>query len=69
MSYTHQVAVAAHVSRQKPINQQLEKQIPKTQPKRRHSFLKQLSALCYLLRQGLAIWNDHGSGSNLTVLL
>ena len=69
MSYAHQVAVAAHISRQKPINQQLEKQITKAQQKRRHSFLKQLSALCYLLRQGLAIRNDHGSGSNLTVLL
>ena len=39
------------------------------QQNRRQSLLKQLSALRYLLRQGLAIRNDHAGGSNLTVLL
>ena len=69
MSHAHQAAVAAHISCQMPINQQLEKQLTKTQQNRRYSLLKQLSALRYLVRQGLAIRNDHAGGSNLTVLL
>ena len=31
--------------------------------------MKQLSALQYLLQQGLSIRNDHSGGSNLTVML
>ena len=69
LSHALLVAVAAHISCQKPINQQLEKQITGAQQKQRHSFLKQLSALRYLLFQGLVIRNDHGGGSNLTLLL
>ena len=69
LSHAHQVAVEAHISRKRPINQQLVKQLNKTQQNRRYSLLKQLSALRYLLRQGLAIRNDHAGGSNLTVML
>ena len=68
-SHAHQHVVAAHISRQIPINQQLEKQPTKTQQNRRCSLLKQISALRYLVRQGLAVRNDHAGGSNLTVLL
>ena len=39
------------------------------QPSHRCSLVKQISALRYVLRQGLAIRNDHVGGSNLTVLL
>lgn len=68
LSHAHQVALTAHISRQMPINQQLEKQLTKTQQNRPQSLLKQLFALHYLLRQGLAILNDHTGGSNLTML-
>ena len=33
------------------------------------SLLKQLSVLRYLLRQGIAIRNDHAGGSNLSIML
>ena len=33
------------------------------------SLLRQLSALHYLLCQGIAICNDHANGSNLSVML
>ena len=56
-------------SHQRPINQQLQKQLTKVQQNRRCSLVKQISALRYVLRQGLAIRNDHSGGSNLTVLL
>ena len=69
LSHAHQVAVEAHVSQKRPINQQLERQLNQTQQSRRYSLLKQLSALRYLLRQGLAIRNDHPGGSNLTIML
>ena len=69
MSHTHQAAVASHIAHQTPINQQLENQLTRMQQNRRFSLLKQISALHYLLHQGLAIWNDHAGGSNLKILL
>lgn len=69
LSHAHQVAIEAHVSRKRPINQLLERQLNQTQHNRRYSLLKQLSALRYLLRQGLAVRNDHAGGSNLTIML
>ena len=68
-SHAHQHAVAAHISCQIPINQQLQKQLTKTQQNRRCSLFKQILALRYLVRQGLAVRNYHAGGSNLTVLL
>ena len=68
-SLVHQHAVVIRVSHQRPINQQLQKQLTKVQQNRRCSLVKQISALRYVLRQGLAIRNDHAGGSNLTVLL
>ena len=69
ISHAHQAAVASHIARQTPINQQLEKQLTRMQQNRRFSLLKQISALRYLLRQGLAIRNDHAGCSNLKILL
>ena len=41
----------------------------RTPKKRQRSLLKQLSALRYLLRQGIAICNNHAGGSNLSIIL
>ena len=69
LSRGHKIDYETSVSRQAPINTQLQNEFAKTQERRCCSFLKQISALRYLLRQGLAIRNDHAGGSNLTVLL
>ena len=69
-SQAHKDSVVAHVStKSTPINRMLQSQIISTQANRRNSLMKQLSALKYLLRQGLAIRNDHAGGSNLTIML
>ena len=52
-----------------PVNAMLRSEVDSIQSKRRNSLMKQLSALRYLLQQGLSIRNDHSGGSNLTVML
>ena len=52
-----------------PIDQQIQTEAENISHKRQQSLLKQLSALHYLLRQGIAIRNDHAGGSNLSVML
>ena len=42
--------------------------IENDQSQRRNSFMKQLAALRFLLRQALPVRNDNGGGSNLSVL-
>ena len=51
-----------------PISQQLQTHFNQTQV-RRESLIKQISALRYLLRQGIAVQNDHAGGSNLTIMM
>ena len=43
--------------------------IENDQSQRRNSFMKQLAALRFLLRQALPVRNDNAGGSNLSVLL
>ncbi len=69
LSRGHRLAYEAQVSNQAPINAQLQNEFAKMQKTRRNSLVRQVSALRYLLRQGLAVRNDHAGGSNLTVLL
>ena len=69
-SLAHRDAVAAHVaSKHVPITQQLQTHLNQSQVSRRESLIKQISALRYLLRQGLAVRNDHAGGSNLTIMM
>ena len=69
-SQTHRDAIAAHISaKSTPVNAMLRSEVDSIQSKRRNSLMKQLSALRYLLQQGLSIRNDHSGGSNLTVML
>ena len=50
-------------------NAQLQREHDKKQGQRRKSLLHQITCICYLLRQGLAIRNDHAGGPNLVVML
>ena len=70
-SQAHRNAVAAHISssRSTPVNEMLIRQIEDAKASRRKSLIKQLSALRFLLRQGIAIRNDHTGGSNIIVML
>ena len=69
-SQAHRDAFAAHVtSKHVTISQQLQTHFNQTQVKRRESLIKQISALHYVLCQGLAVRNDHAGGSNLTVIM
>ena len=70
-SQAHRNALAANISssRSTPINEMLIRQVEDAKTTRRKSLINQLSALRYLLRQGIAIRNDHTGGSNLTVML
>ena len=47
----------------------ISKSFANDQLKHRKSFIKQLAALKFLLRQALPVRNEHAGGSNLTVLL
>ena len=49
------------------INEQLLREVENTK-KTSTSLLKQVSALYYLLRQGIAICNNHAGGSNLSFM-
>ena len=69
-SQTHRDAIAAHMSaKSTPVNAMLQSEVDNIRSRRRNSLMKQLSALRYLLQQGLSIRNDHSGGSNLTVML
>ena len=69
-SQAHRDAVFAHVSANSTsVNAMLQSQVNSVQATRRSSLMKQLTALRYLLRQGLSIRNDHAGGSNLSVML
>ena len=69
-SLAHRDAFAAFIaSKSTPVNELILKGLDKDQARRRRSLLNQLSALRFLLRQGLPVRNDHAGGSNLTVLL
>ena len=70
LSQAHRDAVLAfEASKGIPINHQLQKELHDISKKRRQSLLNQLCVLRSLLRQGLAIRNDHAGGSNLSVIL
>ena len=56
-------------TKSEPVSVQLQKEFNDIRSKRRSSFLKQLTCLQYLLRQGLALRNDHAGGSNLSVMM
>lgn len=68
-SLAHRNALITLAVPKVPINEQLLRDADNTKRKHRQSLLKQLSALRYLLRQGIAIRNDHVGGSNLTIML
>ena len=68
-SVVHKNAVMTIVASKDPIDQQLLREVENTRKKHQQSLLKQLSVLHYLLRQGIAIRNDHAGGSNLSVML
>ena len=57
------------VASKDPIDQQLLREVENTRKKWQQSLLRQLSALHYLLHQGIAICNDCTGGSNLSVML
>ena len=52
-----------------PISTQLQKDLDDVQSRHKRSLLNQISCLHYLLRQGIALRNDHEGGSNPTVRL
>ena len=62
-SQAHRDVVFAHVSANSTsVNAMLQSQVkPQAQATRRTSLMKQLTALQYLLRQGLSIRNDHAA--------
>ena len=63
-SLAHRDAVAAYLaSKSSPVNIQLQRGLENDQLGHRKSCLR------YLLRQGLAVRNDHAGGSNLSVML
>ena len=66
-SLAHKNALITLAVPKVPINEQLLREADNTGRKHRQSLLKQLSALSYLLCQGIAICNDHVGGSNLTI--
>ena len=68
-SIAHKNALLTTAASKNPIDQQLQTEAENIRQKRQQSLLKQLSALHYLLRQGIAIRNDHAGGSNLSVML
>ena len=68
-SVAHKNAVMTIAASKDPIDQQLLREVENTRKKHQQSLLKQLSVLHYLLRQGIAIRNDHAGGSNLSVML
>ena len=70
-SLAHRDAVHAYTAATNsvPVSVQLQKEHGNIQADRRKSLLKQLTCILYLLRQGLALRNDHAGGSNLTVML
>jgi hypothetical protein len=58
--------MTAHILAQStPVTDLIQSQINNAHIGRRHSLVKQLSALRYLLRQGISVRNDHSGGSNL----
>ena len=63
-------ALTAYVaSRSVPVSAQLQREHNKIQGQHRRSLLHQITCICYLLRQGVAVRNDHTGGSNLVVML
>ena len=59
----HKDATTAYIAKkQRPVSQKLLVHSNKTQNIHRESLLKQIPALRYLLRQGLALRNDNGGG-------
>ena len=69
-SLAHRDAVAAYLaSKSSPVNIQLQRGLENDQLGHRKSLLNQITCLRYLLRQGLAVRNDHAGGSNLSVML
>ena len=68
-SVTHKNAVMTIAASKDPIDQQLLREVENTKKKQQQSLLRQLSALHFLLHQGIAIRNDHIRGSNLSVML
>ena len=68
-SVAHKNTVMTIAAPKDPIDQQLLKEVENTKKKRQQSLLRQLSALHFLLHQGITIRNDHVWGSNLSVML
>ena len=67
LSLVHHDAINAHqASQSTSISSLLSSEVRRNQEKRRNS---PITALKFLLRQGLTIRNDHSGGSNLTVML
>lgn len=61
--------LASTAAKNLSVSVRLQNELNEIQTQRRKSFMKQLMCLLYLLRQGLAVRNDHAGGSNLTVML
>ena len=69
-STSHNDAFIVYESSKKtPVSNLISKSFENDQLKHHKSFIKQLAALKFLLRQALPVRNDHAGGSNLTVLL
>jgi hypothetical protein len=61
--------IAYEASKQAPITAHLSRELNNIQFQSRKSLLNQFISRCYLLRQGLAVQNDHSGGSNLSAML
>lgn len=70
LSLAHRDAINAFQSSQSTsVSSLLSSEMRRNQEQRKNSLIKQITALKFLLRQGLPIRNDHSGGSNLTLML
>ena len=70
LSLAHHDGIDAHQSSQSAsVSSLISSEMRRNQVHSRNSLIKQITALKFLLSQGLAIWNDLSGGSNLTIML
>lgn len=69
-SLAHKDAITAFKAmNSQSISSQLQRSLDDVQSKHRRSLVHQIKCIRYLLRQGIAVRNDHSGGSNLTEML